>query len=259
MAKKKRAKKKGAVRRPRGKSGSIAGIGSTAQESQSDDLADVLRQEGIAEPRIPQLIAIIRTMSDSQIVEGTPPTEPTPALLDSPQEMNVAAAAHTVVNEAERSREQTEEALRVGRRSAVDARRDSIWAMELMMLRGPPRLTFIGRSIHVNTQRQGTVADYVSIYQTIARENRALLPETIQRAITTIDRGAEGQTKAERRRNSKNAASALRKNLDGRVGLLIRTLELAIADSSVSPETYRLKPRGRRVFDGWPDWQAAPR
>lgn len=256
MAKKKRAKKSSASRSRR-RRGSIAPTGVNVSQAGGVDLAGVLREAGVAEERIPETIATIRAISDAQAGEGTPPPAPTPAPLNSRGEMNVATTGDAVVAEANRGRRRTRAAINAGRASTLHARQDGLWAMEWDLLRGkPPRISFVGRSIHVNTQRPGCVADYITIFETINHENRDLLPDSLQRAIDVIQNGATGGTELERRRNRTSATSALRKNLDHRVAWLIRALRYATAQESDTKTNYRLTRLGSQVFSNWPRWDS---
>jgi hypothetical protein len=256
MAKKKRAKKSSASRSRR-RRGSIAPTGVNASQAGGVDLAGVLREAGIAEERIPETIATIRAISDAQAGEGTPPPAPTPAPLDSPGEMNVATAGDAVVAEANRWRQRTRAAISAGRASTLHAHQDHLWTWEWNALRGKrPRISFVGRAIHANTQRPGCVADYITIFETIDHENRDLLPDSLQRAIDVVLRGPSGQTTNERRNEKKSATSALRKNLDHRLEWLTGWLRYVTAQKGCHKTDYRLTRLGSQVFNNWPDWHA---
>lgn len=251
------AKKKSSASRSRRGHRSSALTDATTSQAPGENIAEVAQQGGVTEQNITLTTGVVRTVSDSQAGEGTPPPVPTPAPIDSPTEMNVATTGDAVVAEANRWRRRTRAAINAGRASTLHAHQNDLWAMEWDLLRGkPPRISFVGRSIHVNTQRPGCVADYITIFETINHENRDLLPDSLQRAIDVIRNGPSGQTTAEQRDEITAATSALSKNLKHRVGWLIGRLRYALRQKEGRTAHYRLTRLGSRVFNGWPPWNA---
>lgn len=222
------------------------------------DLAGVLRGAGVAEERIPETIATIRALSDAQAGEGTPPPVPTPAPLDSFGEMTIASAASDFSADREWYRELTSTALAAGKTAILDARRDGLWAMEWKVLRQKvPRASFVGRAIRSTTRRHTSRTGYIQIYETIKVANDRLLSESLRNALQIIRDGPTAETQDQRRKQSTDASSLIRKNLDVRLSLLADDLHYVEAERGTQGKQYKLTPRGRRVFDGWPKWDTA--
>jgi hypothetical protein len=244
MAKKKGAKKKAAKKKAAamGRSGGV-------------DLAEVLRREGVDEQRIPDVLAMIRSLSDAQADENSAPSAPTQTLIDSPAGLIVAASANAVVEERERLRARTRQAIQSGRASGIQGRRDSLWTLEPPVLQmKTPRISFVGRAIHANTNPVALIANYVTIFETINRARAALLPETVRQALRIIHYGPGEGSKAEKRKRDTSARSTLRKTLDGRIDWLVNRLSYAETMPGNRGEVYRLNRLGRQVFENWPDW-----
>jgi len=244
VAKKKRAKKKTAKKKAAAM-GHFGGV----------DLADVLRSEGVNEQGIPQVLALIRILSDAQADENSTHSAPTPAPLNSHPELMVVATADALLEERQGWRARTRQAIQSGRASGIQGRRDSLWALEPPVLQmKTPRISFVGRAIHANTNPVALIANYVTIFETINRARAALLPETVRQALRIIHNGPGEGSKAEKRKRDTSARSTLRKTLDGRIDWLVNRLSYAETMPGNRGEVYHLNRLGRQVFENWPDW-----
>lgn len=220
------------------------------------DLADVLRREGISEGRIPEAIALLRSMSDARGNDTAPRGEPVPMPVESAEELNVATAADAILAEAERGRARAKRAIAAGRADQLRGHQGTLWAMELSVLRGPPRSSFVGRAIQTHNSNNKDVANYINIFVTICSANRVLLPENVHVALTIACNGSNSMEPTEKRKQEKAATSTLRKNLDGRVDILAMKMRYVTPVQSKHGTRYRLTRLGSRVFDGWPNWHA---
>ena len=214
------------------------------------DLADVLQEEGVNEQRIPEVLAFIRSLSDAQAnVKSTPPV-PTPAPLDSSAELVVAASADILVEERERWRARTRQAIQSGRASGIDGCRVTFWDLEVIVP-GAPRSSFVGRAIHEKAPGSHPTESPV-IYDAIYEANQDLLPPSIRLAVQTLRLRLEKDRTTREQNNS--AASAVTKNLTPRIKLLVERPQYAEAKKRGRTGKYRLTHLGRQVFEGWPDW-----
>jgi len=244
MAKKKGAKKKAAKKKAAatGRSGGV-------------DLADVLRREGVDEQRIPDVLAIIQSLSDAQADENSAPSAPTPTPLDSTAGLTVAASADALVEERERWRARTRQAIHSGRLSDTWGRRNTLWVLETRVLKGPPRASVVGRALHVRSGRSRSSVSCEGVCEAIYNNNSTLLSNALRRAVEITRNGPTGETQPERRRQATGASSAIKKRTNERVELLSPDF-LGYAESvhGKNGEEHRLTRAGEKVFDGWPDW-----
>jgi len=253
MAKKKTAKKKAAKKRSRRRSPRVTSTSGTVGARPAADLSELLREYGVDESRISEAVAGIRALSDAQAGEGPPPTAPEPAPIDSTAELNVAAAGGGMIAEVERWKERAEAVIRSGRADAIRAHRDLLWGLEPAHFRDLPRASFVGHAIHERTSARNRRINQTSLYEAIYRANRLLLPAAIQRAVETLERRhIEGATT---RKQNNNASSTVTKHVNRRV-LLLQNSNLRYVESQQGRNQLEvwLTPRGRRVFNGWPDW-----
>jgi hypothetical protein len=230
---------------------------SSHEEGDSADLLELLREYGVNESRISEAVAGIRALSDAQAGEGPPPTAPEPAPIDSTAELNVAAAGEGMIAEVERWQERAEAVIRSGRADAIRAHRDLLWGLEPAHFRDLPRASFVGHAIHERTSARNRRINQTSLYEAIYRANRLLLPAAIQRAVETLERRhIEGATT---RKQNNNASSTVTKHVNRRV-LLLQDSNLRYVESQQGRNQLEvwLTPRGRRVFNGWPDWGENP-
>jgi hypothetical protein len=260
-AKKKSAKK--APPRPRTPSRGNQEPSAVRREQQTEmaagdvDLAEVLRREGISEGRIPEAISLLRDMSDAQSGEATPPSEPIQPPVDSVGELSVATAADAILAEVERGRARARRAIAAGRADQLRGHQETLWAMEPRVLRGPPRISYVGRAIHVQSTDRKEGARYLAIFETINAANPLLLPESIRMALPIALQGSPATEPTEKRKQEKTATSSLLNNLDGRVDFLTNRISYASSERDKHGTLYRLTRLGSRVFDGWPNWHAA--
>ena len=221
------------------------------------DLAAVAQHGAVDAMQIQLTDEVARPMSDAQAGEGTPPPVPTPAPLASSAEMNVAAAADDLLAERDRYRGLAEAALATAKKSILDTQRDWLWATEWKILRGNlPRASFVGHAIRWETRSRKARKGYIQIYETINLANDRLLSETLRSAMRIIRDGPTGESPSQRRKQSTFASSCVRKNMNTRLSLLADVLHYVEPEQSGLGEEYRLTPRGRRVFNGWPPWDA---
>jgi hypothetical protein len=249
MAKKKITKKKGAKKNAAKKKAAAMG------RSGGVDLADVLRREGVDEQRIPDVLAIIRSLSDAQADENSAPSAPTPTPLDSTAGLTVAASADALVEERERWRARTRQAIHSGLASDMSGRQNTLWVLEPRVLRGPPRASFVGRALHVRSVGSRRSVSCEGVCDAIYGNNPLLLSNTLRQAVEITRNGPIGATQPERRRQATGASSAIKKRTTERVELLATEL-LRYAESleAEKGEEHRLTRVGRRVFDNWPNW-----
>jgi hypothetical protein len=260
-AKKKSAKK--APPRPRPPARKNQEPSAVRREQQTEmaagdvDLAEVLRREGISEGRIPEAISLLRGMSDAQSGEATPPSEPIQPPEDSVGELSVATAADAILAEVERGRVRARRAIAAGRSDQLRGHRETLWAMEPRVLRGPPRFSYVGRAIHVQSVGRKEGARYLDIFETINAANPALLPESVRMALPIALTGSPATEPTEKRKQEKTATSSLLRNLDGRVDFLINRIHYATSERDTHGTLYKLTRLGIRVFNGWPNWRSA--
>ena len=244
VAKKKRAKKKTAKKK-------AAAMG----HSGSVDLADLLRREGVNEQQLPDLLALIRSLSDAQADENSTPSAPTPTPLDSPAGLRVAATAVAVLEERKGWRARTRQAIQSGRASEILGRQNTLWVLEPRVLRGPPRASFVGRALHEKSGGGRRSVSCEEVCDTIYGNKRLLLSDTLRQAVEITRNGPTGGTQSERRRQATDASSAIRKRTTERIVLLAtERLRYVVSLRGGKSEEHCLTRVGRRVFDHWPDW-----
>ena len=244
VAKKKRAKKKTAKKK-------AAAMG----HSGSVDLADLLRREGVNEQQLPDLLALIRSLSDAQADENSTPSAPTPTPLDSPAGLRVAATAASVLEERKGWWARTKQAIQSRQESETLGRQNTLWVLETRVLRGPPRASFVGRALHERSGGSRRPVSCEVVCASIYDNNPLLLSDTLRQAVEITRNGPTGETQPERRSQATDASSAIRKRTTVRIKLLA-TEPLRYADSlrGGKSEEHCLTRVGRRVFGHWPDW-----
>lgn len=244
MAKKKVAKKKCAKKKTAKKKAAAMGhFGGV-------DLADVLRSEGVNEQGIPQVLALIRSLSDAQADENSTPFAPTPAPLNSHPELMVVATADALLEEKQGWWARTRQAIQSGRARDIDGCRVTFWDLEVIV-RGAPRSSFVGRAIHEKASRLHPT-ESPAIYDAIYEANQNLLPPSLQLAVQTLRLRLE-EDRTTREQNNR-AASAVTKNLTPRITLLVARLQYAEVQKRGRTGKYHLTDFGRQVFENWPDW-----
>jgi hypothetical protein len=255
MAKKKKpAKKKATRKKPsRQRPAHVSSTPATGREGQAADLAEVVRENDVDPGGTTEVVVSARMLSDAQSGDGPPPPAPAPAPIDSPAELNVTAAGEALVAEVERWRERAEAAIRSGRADAVRGRRDSLWALEPAHFKDSPRASFVGRAIYDRSDGRNRKIGQTSLYVAIYQANRRLLPAAIQRAVETLEnRVIEGANTA--KENNKASGQVIRHVARRLLLLQLPHLHYVESRQGRSHLEFRLTPRGRRVFNEWPDW-----
>ena len=227
----------------------------TTSEDRGTDLAEVVRENGVSEAGITSADAMIGVLSDSQAGESAPPPVPMPPPVETAEERRVATAADAVIAERGRWQARARRLIAAGRAYRHQGMRDSLWAMELHVLRGRPRISYVGRAIREKTKESQAGATYIDIFDTINSENSSLLSDTLCRAVRIAVSGSTATDPDERRREEKSATSTLRKNLDKRIGPLTNWRYVTRGQSR-SSATYLLTSLGKKIFDEWPNWHA---
>lgn len=127
-------------------------------------------------------------------------------------------------------------------RAALAARRQELWRAELNQQKPLrlPRPMILGRAVLVlELEQQGDhgTPPARQVFKRIQTNGAHHLSQTIVRLVA---------------RRGSGSGSALRKQFKTRCERLRNALVMEKAGS-----TYRLTPRGRKVFDGWPEWGVA--
>lgn len=246
-------------RRERGQAARSGREGGRTGRSESEWLARDLAEIAASLPpeQINELITQARVLSDAQAGEGTPPSAPVSATVDSPEEVVVAEGGDSFLAETERYRSRAVSAIAIGRANSLSARRDTLWATEVKVLRKKlPRASFVGKSIHTNMKNGPASVGYVDIYTKILENNERLLPETLRSHLVVMRGGVSGQAQHYTRREQTSASSAITKNLDTRLALLVDDLAYVQKRRVKTRTEYLLTRLGRKVFDDWPKWSA---
>ena len=135
--------------------------------------------------------------------------------------------------------------------------RDAFWTWELVVLAGPPRISYVGRAIFRRTERTTSGIGYVGIFTAINEANSSLLPETVRLALPIAEHGSTASDPVERRTQATRATSTITKNLGPRIDVLTsRSLQYAVVLQTRRGKHYRLTPSGEQVFNNWPNWHA---
>lgn len=218
--------------------------GSRTQHDSVLDLSTVLRSHGVAEERIPELVIAIRTYSEAQTAGAAPPPPaPAPPEPESLEATRAQAAEQEVINllaELERARA---ELIRAGKATRLNGRREMFSGLEVGIIGGLPRISFIGRAIHDVSIYRGKrrKAPTPQIYYKIKEKSASLLTHALQEAVENHQSGDADLTRL--------AASAFKKNLDGRLPPLKLSGFVEQTGNKVG-----LTNKGKKFFHEWPEW-----
>lgn len=221
------------------------------------DLNQALCEHGLSEEIIPLIWAFMSFLADSISRISPSPTQVS-CPPGSPEEDDRAKIARAVSADLKQSRERTKKVISLGRANKINGMRETLWQLELNLLRGLPRVSYVGRAIHENTAPKApgvsNSCNYAAVFNTISKNNAALLSADLQEKLKILRDGSAAKEPRDKRSDEKSATSALTKNLGRRVEVLISDLKFAEKQKSRAAETYTLTDKGRKVFDNWPDW-----
>jgi hypothetical protein len=217
--------------------------GSPTQHDSVLDLSTVLRSHGVSEERIPELVLVIRAYSEAQTADAALPPAPSPPEPGSLEASRARVAEQEVIDlraECERTRD---ELILVGKATRRNGQRKMFEELEVQIIPGLPRISFVGRAIHEVSIHRGKrgKAPTPQIYYKIDEKNPSLLTRALQEAVTNHQSGDADRTRL--------AASAFKKNLDGRLPTLKRCGFVEQTGNKVG-----LTNKGKRFFHEWPEW-----
>lgn len=264
-ASKKAAKGSGKTRKKASKKS--VGRSSKAQKAPQEpgkvtpvDLSQVLRDQGLSEEQIPVVRAYINTLAESSSGGGSPP-KPISNPLGSLKEDDRAKIARAGLAERKLSRAELKKLIPLGRATKINGIRGTLWQLECRLVRSLPRATFVGRAVHEQTtpnpSGSAPLCTYLDVFVVIRDRNKDLLTPQLQQKVKAAFSGSTEKGPKAKRDAEKSATSALKKNLNPRLGVLI-ICGYTRRQKSRAAETYVLTKRGREVFDNWPDWHEEP-
>lgn len=217
--------------------------GTPAQPDSVLDLSLVLRSHGVAEERIPELVSVIRAYSEAQTADAAPPAAPTPPEPGSLEASRAQAAEQEVIDLQAEFEQARAELIRAGKATRLNGQRETFSSLEVGIIGGLPRISFIGRAIHevsiYRGERRKTPTP--QIYHKIDEKDPSLLTHALQEAVANHQSGDANLTRL--------AASALKKNLDRRLPTLKLSGFVEQTGNKVG-----LTNKGKKFFHEWPEW-----
>ena len=223
--------------------GDQGGQGGTPAQPAALDLSALLRNHGVSEERIPELVLVIRAYSEAQTADTAPPPAPTPPEPGSLEASRAQAAELEVINLQVELEQARAELIRAGKATRLNGQRETFSSLEVGIIEGLPRISFIGRAIHevsIYRGRRGK-APTPQIYYKIDEKDRSLLTHALQEAVANHQSGDADLTRL--------AASAFKKNLDGRLPTLKLSGFVEQTGNKVG-----LTNKGKKFFHEWPEW-----
>jgi hypothetical protein len=241
---KKKAKPKGRPAKPSPRSRPAAGKAGAVPPV---NLEAVRHDNGVREENIPTTLVEIRVVTDAAAGGKSPPAAPLPPEPGSVEERRLIEAMEEIQRlKAAMDRRQAE-LIRAGKATRLNGQRELLWQVEPAFVRGLPRPSHVGRALHEkDAVRETKGIPYDFVFEKLMGIVPSPLSVTLRSAMLTL-RGP-GSTKA--------ASSALTKCMGRRAQFLENVIRCLQHKKSHGTTHYWLTPKGRKLFDGWPDWRA---
>jgi len=180
-----------------------------------------------------------------------------PADPGSPEETRAIEAGREFIKERAEWERRVGEALAAGKAVVLQTKRAALWQLETRYVRDLPRPSHVGRALYEKgAVREGDAADYINVYEYLANVKPSPLPAHLHEAVSKVIHGISDPTlsKDKRRTLITTASCRLTRHMDVRRQVLVG--QLGYAQQKVTSKTTLtwLTVRGRKIFEGWPDW-----